>query len=244
MVSHTSHLSSGGFLTYRTGKHVVFGRVIRGYDVVQKIAEVPTDAKDRPSVAITIVNCGELVLKSKVQAQPERACCSLCDVGVYLCGPLANSATPVSGSEADRSENEPRHSKKKRRRHGPDDPDSDRGSISEDNSDPENKHHKKSKLKHRSKGKDKVRSKHKHKEDKERSPSRPRTPSALVPPEEETEEQYDARLEREEMERLEELKRRELERLRRLVEEKEARQSNDGVRFKGTWGCILLRATE
>lgn len=54
----------------------MFGRVIRGYDVVQKIAEVPTDTKDRPSIPITIVNCGELVLKSQAQAQPERAYCS------------------------------------------------------------------------------------------------------------------------------------------------------------------------
>ncbi|KAI0723686.1 cyclophilin-like domain-containing protein [Fomitopsis betulina] len=194
------------------GKHVVFGRVIRGYDVVQKIAEAPTDVKDRPTIPVTIVNCGELVLKSKAQAHP---------------GP--RSVTPVSGSDDERSENERTH--KKRRHYGSDEPDDDRGSAADD-PDP-GIQRKKSKLKHRSKGKDKIRSKHKHKKDKERSPSRPLMPSVPVPPGEETDEQYDARLEREEKERLEDLKRRELERLRRLVEDKEARESDNGVRFKG-----------
>ena len=58
------------FITLRecphlNGKHVVFGRVIRGYDVIQKIAQVPVDEKDRPSTPIVVSNCGELVLKSK-----------------------------------------------------------------------------------------------------------------------------------------------------------------------------------
>jgi peptidyl-prolyl isomerase G (cyclophilin G) len=49
-----------------TGKHVVFGRVIRGFeDVVSKIAEVATDEKDRPAVPVTICNCGELELRKK-----------------------------------------------------------------------------------------------------------------------------------------------------------------------------------
>ena len=46
------------------GKHVVFGRVIRGFDdVVQKIAQVTTDEKDRPTVPVVIINCGELELR-------------------------------------------------------------------------------------------------------------------------------------------------------------------------------------
>ncbi|KAG6333329.1 hypothetical protein ID866_5762 [Astraeus odoratus] len=46
------------------GKHVVFGRVIKGYEeVVKKLAEVPADEKDRPRVPIVIVNCGELELR-------------------------------------------------------------------------------------------------------------------------------------------------------------------------------------
>ena len=42
-----------------SSKHVVFGKVIDGYDVVDAMEEVNTDGKDRPTVPITIVDCGE-----------------------------------------------------------------------------------------------------------------------------------------------------------------------------------------
>jgi cyclophilin family peptidyl-prolyl cis-trans isomerase len=51
---------------YLQGKHVVFGKVIRGFDdVVRKIAQVATDEKDRPAVPVIIFNCGELELRKK-----------------------------------------------------------------------------------------------------------------------------------------------------------------------------------
>lgn len=53
---------------YYSGKHVVFGRVIRGFeDVVMKIVGTTTDEKDRPLVPIVISNCGELELKKPPQ---------------------------------------------------------------------------------------------------------------------------------------------------------------------------------
>ena len=36
------------------GKHTVFGRVTDGMDVVDKIAELPRDARDKPTTPITI----------------------------------------------------------------------------------------------------------------------------------------------------------------------------------------------
>ncbi|KAN0093104.1 Cyclophilin-like domain containing protein [Tylopilus felleus] len=56
------------------GKHVVFGKVIRGYEeVVKKLAQVPVDAKDRPQIPIVISNCGELELrKPKPTEQTQR----------------------------------------------------------------------------------------------------------------------------------------------------------------------------
>ena len=58
------------FDSHQPGKHVVFGRVIRGYeDVIPRIVDVPTDEKDRPRAPIVISNCGELELRRKPVAQ-------------------------------------------------------------------------------------------------------------------------------------------------------------------------------
>ncbi|KAA8906011.1 hypothetical protein TRICI_005194 [Trichomonascus ciferrii] len=43
------------------GKHVVFGRVVEGFDVVRRIEHAPTDSHDRPSPhKIYIQDCGEM----------------------------------------------------------------------------------------------------------------------------------------------------------------------------------------
>jgi len=40
------------------GKHVVFGKVIEGFETVDAIGRVPTK-QDKPVTPVTIVNCGE-----------------------------------------------------------------------------------------------------------------------------------------------------------------------------------------
>lgn len=41
-------------------RHVVFGEVIEGMDVVSAIEDVPTDYSDRPRPAVVIADCGAL----------------------------------------------------------------------------------------------------------------------------------------------------------------------------------------
>ena len=42
------------------GKHVVFGEVLEGYEIVQKIEDVPKNPGDKPKLAVTITKSGEL----------------------------------------------------------------------------------------------------------------------------------------------------------------------------------------
>lgn len=41
------------------GKHVVFGEIIDGYDVVQKIENTTKDRNDKPTSPVTIAKSGE-----------------------------------------------------------------------------------------------------------------------------------------------------------------------------------------
>ncbi|KAK9473761.1 cyclophilin-like domain-containing protein, partial [Dipodascopsis tothii] len=48
-------------LPHLDGKHVVFGRVVEGFEVVRKIELVPTGDNDRPTpFDVVITNCGEM----------------------------------------------------------------------------------------------------------------------------------------------------------------------------------------
>merc|ERR1712241_331733 len=40
------------------GRHVVFGKVLKGMDVVRKVEENPTDGRDKPNKDVVIVDCG------------------------------------------------------------------------------------------------------------------------------------------------------------------------------------------
>ena len=46
-------------------KHVVFGEVVKGHDVIDDIEKQEVDSKHRPLSDVRIVNCGELVLQLK-----------------------------------------------------------------------------------------------------------------------------------------------------------------------------------
>ncbi|KAJ7677339.1 cyclophilin-like domain-containing protein [Mycena rosella] len=168
------------FITLRecphlNGKHVVFGKVIRGYDeVVSKLADVPVDEKSRPLPTVLISNCGELELR-KVAKPAKRA-----------------------SSASDAEEEEPRRRRSKR-------------SASADSNRP--RHHRK-----------------KSKRKKDEEPAEAVT--ELAAPVGETEEEYDARLEREENERLEAQRKKDLERIKERYDS-EIQTKNGGVRLKG-----------
>lgn len=63
------------FLTFAVtqwldGKHVVFGRVESGYDIVERIEKTPCGASDKPHKKVSIVNCGEIKPPPKPEVKP------------------------------------------------------------------------------------------------------------------------------------------------------------------------------
>ena len=51
------------------GKHVVFGRVEKGHEILRKMERLPTNNQDRPKMPVKIVKCGQLVKKSELLAK-------------------------------------------------------------------------------------------------------------------------------------------------------------------------------
>ncbi|QSQ26205.1 peptidylprolyl isomerase [Pyxidicoccus parkwayensis] len=51
--------------TYLNNRHTIFGEVVQGYDVVEKIANVPRDARDKPLTPVVI---NKVVLSDKAPA--------------------------------------------------------------------------------------------------------------------------------------------------------------------------------
>lgn len=48
------------------GKHVVLGRVVKGYDIIEGISKLPVNEKDHPTQLVTISHCGELEMRKGV----------------------------------------------------------------------------------------------------------------------------------------------------------------------------------
>lgn len=55
------------------GRHVVFGKIIKGMSVVRKIESVNTDTRDRPIKDIVIANCGAEVVAEPFSVTKEDA---------------------------------------------------------------------------------------------------------------------------------------------------------------------------
>lgn len=47
------------------GKHVVFGKVIEGLEIVKQIENLPTNSSDKPESTVKIADCGEIVEEKK-----------------------------------------------------------------------------------------------------------------------------------------------------------------------------------
>jgi peptidyl-prolyl cis-trans isomerase B (cyclophilin B) len=54
------------------GRHVVFGEVLEGYDIVDKIQNVPKNPGDKPKEAVKIVKSGELELEAGTEDEGSR----------------------------------------------------------------------------------------------------------------------------------------------------------------------------
>ncbi|KAJ3091558.1 hypothetical protein HK102_000097 [Quaeritorhiza haematococci] len=175
MANRGKHTNSSQFFItciptpHLNGKHVVFGRVVGGQDVVRTIENLPCGPKDRPMEPVTITSCGELerVVKSKSSDDKARA------------DDRGKAKKRDRSAEPDEDGRKSKKKTKKRRSPSPSssssaDSSSESDSLSDDSSDESSsssEEHRKKKKKKRSKSKSKKSSK-KSKKSKSKSKSK------------------------------------------------------------------------
>ena len=92
------------------GKHVVFGEVIKGHEVVDRMENLRTAQNDKPFSDCRIANCGELVLAKRAPAPDS-------DSGSESGGSSGSeSGSSDEGDEAARRRRKKKEKKEKKRR--------------------------------------------------------------------------------------------------------------------------------
>uniref|UniRef100_A0AAX7VLB8 peptidylprolyl isomerase n=1 Tax=Astatotilapia calliptera TaxID=8154 RepID=A0AAX7VLB8_ASTCA len=89
------------------GVHVVFGHVISGQEVIQTMESQKTDPNSRPYAEVKVLNCGELIPKSKDAKKKKRASSSSSSSS------SDSESSSESSSESEESEKESKKRKKK-----------------------------------------------------------------------------------------------------------------------------------
>lgn len=205
-------------------QHVVFGRVVSGFEHLRAIEALPTDAKDRPLQPARIARSGELQLARKPVAADEERGRSVSRS--RSASPVARRGRNVDDNSRSRSrspslERSSRRPKKARRS-----PSTSASSSSSRSRSPPRRKHKSSKAKPKSKRRNEV------------PPAEERRDARGIPLDrDETDAEIDARLEREDMERREQEKRAREQALKRRLKDDQARErerANGGVQYKGT----------
>lgn len=87
----TKHLNS---------KHVVFGRVEKGYEICEKVERLPVGADDKPREKVVIVACGEIKAEKKEEKKKEETAVHAKNPEVKAKLPEVKEATKATESPA------------------------------------------------------------------------------------------------------------------------------------------------
>lgn len=90
------------------GIHVVFGQVISGQEVIRMIESQKTDANSRPYAEVKVLNCGELVPKSKAKKEKKKHQSS---------SESDDDSSSDSSSDSEESEKDKKRQKKHKKEH-------------------------------------------------------------------------------------------------------------------------------